>query len=80
MKNTKVELELLTECLINDLLFMLAWVAWVVCLRGWHASLRGVGGMLPWVAWVVCLHGWCGWLANVGYVVGVLVWVSRQHG
>ena len=41
--------------LSNGVLFVLAWVAWVACLRGWHA---GVGGMLAWVAWVVRLHGW----------------------
>ena len=26
----------------NHVLYMLAWVAWVVCLDGWHASVGGV--------------------------------------
>ena len=38
----------------NGVLFVLAWVAWVVCLRGWRASVCGVGGVLAWVAWVAC--------------------------
>ena len=29
---------------------LLAWVAWVTCLRGWHASVGGMGGVLAWVA------------------------------
>ena len=29
---------------------VLAWVAWVACLRGWHASVGDVGGVLAWVA------------------------------
>ena len=35
----------------NGVLFVLAWVARVACLRGWRASVGGVGGVL---AWVVC--------------------------
>ena len=35
----------------NGVLFLLAWVARVACLRGWRASVGGVGGVL---AWVVC--------------------------
>ena len=31
----------------NGVLFVLAWVA---CLRGWCASVGGVGGVLVWVA------------------------------
>ena len=34
----------------NGVLFVLAWVAWVVCLRGWSASVGDVGGVLTWVA------------------------------
>ena len=30
---------------------MLEWVAWVVCLSRWRASVGDVGGVL---AWVVC--------------------------
>ena len=29
---------------------LLAWVAWVTCLRGWRASVGGMGGVLAWVA------------------------------
>ena len=57
----------------NGVLFVLAWVAWVVCLRGWRASVGDVGGVLTWVAWVTCLRGWC---ANMSGVGGVLTWVA----
>ena len=30
---------------------VLAWVAWVARLRGWRASMRGVGGVLMWMAY-----------------------------
>ena len=53
--------------LTNDVLFVLAWVAW---LHGWGASVGGIGGVL---AWVTC---WCGWRASVGGLSGVLVWVA----
>ena len=59
------------------MLFVLAWVAWVACLRGWRASVGDVGGVLAWVVWVACLRGW---RANEGYVVGVLAWVTCQGG
>ena len=36
------------KSLRNGVLFVLAWVAWVVCLCGWPASVGGV------FAWVVC--------------------------
>ena len=26
-----------------------AWVLWVECLRGWHASVGDVGGVLTWL-------------------------------
>ena len=29
---------------------MLAWVPWVMRLRGWCASVGGMDGMLAWVA------------------------------
>ena len=35
---------------------MLAWVAWVACLRGLHASDGSVGGMLVWVMWVLYVY------------------------
>ena len=35
----------------NGVLFVLAWMARVACLRGWRASVGGVGRVL---AWVVC--------------------------
>ena len=38
------------KSLRNDVLFVLAWVAWVACLRGWRASMGDVGGVLAWVA------------------------------
>ena len=49
------------------MLFVLAWVA---CLRGWRASVGGVGGVLAWMTWVACLRG-C--RASVG---GVLTWLA----
>ena len=42
----------------DGVLLVLAWVAWVVCLRGW-------------VAWVEYLSGWP---ASVGGVGGMLTW------
>ena len=56
---------------------MLAWVAWVGCLRGWCASMGDVlawvwcgwrvcvDGVLAWVAWVACLHCWRGSVGGV---------------
>ena len=71
----------------NGMLFVLAWVAWVACLRGyvlvwvgWAVCLRGwrasVGGVL---AWVACLCGWFGWRAGVSSVGGVLTWVTCYY-
>ena len=43
---------------------MLAWVAWVVCLRGWCAGIGGVGEMLACVEWVGsvgCYNYCCGY-------------------
>ena len=45
---------------ITGVLFVLAYVELVACLRGWCASMVDVGGMLTWVA------------ASVGGVGGVL--------
>ena len=53
----------------------------MTCLRGWCASLGGVGCMLTWVVWVACLYGCHGWCVKIGKVVGVLVkvaWVAYQ--
>ena len=33
---------------------VLAWVAWLACLRGWRASVGDVGGVLAWVASYYC--------------------------
>ena len=30
---------------------------WAVRLRGWHASVGGVGSVFAWVAWVVYQRG-----------------------
>ena len=49
------------KSLKNGVLFVLVWVAWVACLRGWRAS---VGGVLAW------------WGASVGGVGDVLAWVA----
>ena len=59
------------------MLFVLAWVTWVACLRGWRASMGDVGSMLAWVTWVTCLREWC---ASVGGVGGVLAWVACLRG
>ena len=40
----KMKLWYTTLCLRNGVLYMLAWVA---CLRRWHASVGGMGGVLP---------------------------------
>ena len=59
---------------------VLAWVTWVVCRCGSHASLCGMGGMLAWVVWVDFLHAWC---ASVGDVPAWVTWVvciSRTRG
>ena len=50
---------------------MLAWVAWVGCLRGWRASM---GDMLAWVVWVACLCGWRGSVGGMGGVLALLAW------
>ena len=49
----------------------------MACLRGWRASVGGVGGVLAGVVWVACLRGW---RANEGYVIGVLAWVTCEGG
>ena len=50
----------------NGVLYELAWVA---RLRGWRASVGGVGGILAWVAWVARYRGW---RTNLGYMVDML--------
>ena len=45
---------------MGDVGGVLAWVARVTYLRGWHASVGGVGGVLAWVMWMACLCGWRG--------------------
>ena len=66
------------------MLFVLAWVAWVVCLLGSHASVGGMGGVLAWVAYLrvwrasVCSVGGMGacvrrWRASVGIMLLLLL-------
>ena len=47
---------------------VLAWVAWVMFLCGWHPSMGSVGGII-----LALWHGWC---ASTGSVGGVLTWVA----
>ena len=54
----------------NGVLFVLARVERVACLRGWCASVGWVGGVLAWVAWIV---SWLGLCASIG---GVLAYVA----
>ena len=35
---------------VGDVSGVLAWVAWLECLRGWHTGVGGVGSVLVWVA------------------------------
>ena len=39
---------------MGDVGGVLAWVAWVACLRGWRANVDYVVGVL---AWVTCQRG-----------------------
>ena len=60
-------------------------VAWVACLRGWCASVGGVGGALAWMAWVACLHGWRASVGDVGslclcvYVCFISTWRNKPN-
>ena len=45
---------------------------WVVCLRGWRASVGSIGGMLTWVTWLACKRGR---RASVGDVGGLCLCV-----
>ena len=54
----------------NDVLYVLAWVARVACLRGWLASVGGVSGVF---ACVACLREWRGWRANLGCILLLLL-------
>ena len=65
-----MDVDSLKEGLRNGMLYVLAWVAWVACLRGWCASAGDMGSVLPWVAWMSCLRGK---RVSVG---GVLTWVT----
>ena len=44
-----------------------------MCLRGWRASVDGVGGMLAWVTWAACLRGW---RTSVDAMGGFLAWMA----
>ena len=46
------------------------------CLRGWCASVGGVGGVL---AWVACKGGWRGQHATMDGMVSVLTWVACYY-
>ena len=48
---------LLLPSLRNDVLFVLAWVVWVACLREWRANVGYVVHVLAWVTWVVYQRG-----------------------
>ena len=50
------------------MLFVLVWVAWVVCLRGLNSWRASVNDMSAWATWVVSQHG----CVCVGGVDGVL--------
>ena len=43
----------------------------VASLRGWGASVGGVGDVLA---------GWCGWCACVGSVLARVTWVACLRG
>ena len=60
----------------NDVLFVLAWVAWVGCLREWRTSVCGVAGVLAWVACSRGRRGWRACMCSVGWIGGVLVWMA----
>ena len=73
VKSLKIHVQELGNLIVNEVsslkngvLFMLAGVAWVACLRGWRVSVGGVSD-----AWVVCLRGRDGWHACVD---GMLAW------
>ena len=35
---------------------VLGWVAWVACMRGWRASVCGMGGVVGVLTWVACYY------------------------
>ena len=47
-----------------------------MCLRGWRASVDGVGDVGGVLAWVAYQRGCHGWLPCVDGVGGVLTWVA----
>ena len=56
---------------------MLAWLAWVACLRGWCGWRAYVGGVLAWVAWAACLRGWRASVSGMlGSVLVCVAWVA----
>ena len=63
------------KSLRNGVLFVLAWMTWVVCWRGWHARVSSVGGVCGVFVWVLRLRRWH---ANVGDVSAWMAWVVCQ--
>ena len=61
-------LMLLLPSFRNGVLFVLAWVVWVACLREWRANVSYVVHVLAWVTWVVYQRGWRGWRIKVSSV------------
>ena len=60
----------------KNVLFALASVLWVECIRGWRASVGSVDGVFAWVAWVACLRRLRAMVIGVG---DVLAWVLCQR-
>ena len=56
------------------MLFVLAWVVQVVCLRGWCANVGGTGGVLACVVWVTCLREWPAIVGGVGDILTSLAY------
>ena len=63
----------------NGVLFVLAWVARVACLRGWRGKSACMGSVLAWMTWVACLCGWRASMGGMGGVGGVFTWVACYY-
>ena len=49
-------------------------------MRGWRASMSGVGGMLAWVTWATCLHRWRASMGGMGALLVCMAWVACLRG
>ena len=59
---------------------VLAWVAWVACLRRFRASLDCILLCAAWVVWLVaCQSGWYEWRANVGGMLILLLLLLLKY-